>query len=126
MKRLVYILFVSIYLFLNTGISIATHYCGDEIYSVTLATNPTDKEPKDCCEDECCSSCCRTEYTFIKILDSQKIEAVKSINYLQIIDLPRYGIQNDRINSLDQKYLQDIEQFPPGSSICISNCTFLI
>ncbi|MBA4406227.1 hypothetical protein C0389_03035 [bacterium] len=117
---------MSIYLFLNTGISIATHYCGDEIYSVSLETNPTYSGSSDCCGDADCFSRCKTEYTFIKIFDSQKVEAVKDLNYLQAAHLPRYNSQNDRINPTEQTFPQKVEQFPPGSSICIINCIFLI
>lgn len=126
MKKILYILFVTTYLFLNTGISIATHFCGEEIYSIRLATNPIHEEPDGCCSDEFSSSCCKTVYTFVKISDSQKAVAGKDVKYLQAALLPRYSIQNDRINSSNELYFPKVEQFPPGSTICIINCTFLI
>lgn len=126
MKKILYILFVTTYLFLNTGISIATHFCGEEIYSVRLATNPIHDESDGCCNDELCSSYCKTVYTFVKIIDSQKAAAGKDVKYLQAALLPRYSIQNDRINSSNELYFPVVEQFPPGSAICIINCTFLI
>lgn len=126
MKKILYILIITTYLFLNTGISIATHFCGEEIYSVRLATDPIQEEPDGCCSDEFSSSCCKTVYTFVKISDSQKAVASIDAKYLQAALLPRYSIQNDRINSLNELYFPIGEQFPPGSAICIINCTFLI
>jgi hypothetical protein len=125
-KKILYILFAIIYLFLSTGISIATHFCEKEIYSVSFAASHNLNEVDGCCDNECFSSNCETVYSLVKINDSQKVEAAKEINLLQNASLPRYFFNNVKNNSSKRAYLYKINQFLHGSSICVNNCIFLI
>jgi hypothetical protein len=63
-----------LYLFLTTGFTIATHFCGDTINSVNLVSSEADQEPEDCCGEPCSSDCCTTEVSSIKLSDLHKFE----------------------------------------------------
>lgn len=79
-KSLTYIL-LGIYLFFTVGVTIATHVCDGEIRTVSFAVNHSEQE-HNCCDMECESLDCSTNFTFIKLNEVQKTESSKWINII--------------------------------------------
>ncbi|PKL84040.1 MAG: hypothetical protein CVV24_01915 [Ignavibacteriae bacterium HGW-Ignavibacteriae-3] len=91
-----------------------------------MATSYTTEEPEDCCSVKSVAYCCETIYSFVRISDSQKPTAVQKINYTPVASFPNYNFRNNIIKAPIQLSPPVMHQFPEGSVICISNCTFLI
>ena len=63
---------VSSYVFSTIGISVFTHYCGDEIESISLFLKSKnccgdDNEPMNCCKDEVKHLSLKSDFTFLSV-----------------------------------------------------------
>jgi len=76
-KSLTYIL-LGIYLFFTIGVTIVTHVCEGEIRTVSFAVEHSGQEEHNCCEMECESFDCSTNFAFIRLNEVQK--STKKIN----------------------------------------------
>ena len=126
-KKLLHILFASIYLFLTTGLTITAHYCGGEIESISLSRTLNDEDPCGDCETSCCEPCCEDEIQTIKLTDQHTYE----VKFKQ--DLYEIVLTNNLEESIDNFVSNQIHffnsneltylNFPPTHLL---NCTFLI
>jgi hypothetical protein len=69
---------VSIYVFSTIGISVFTHYCGDEIESISYLTKAKsccgdEDEAMDCCKDEVTHFSLKSDFTFYTLVKKQQI-----------------------------------------------------
>lgn len=127
MKKLFYILFVTIYLFLSVGITITAHFCGGKVHSVSLIRSSHDPDPCECNPETCCNPCCSDEVKTIKIEDSYTAQ-------------PKFEIPNtDTALSGYADYVKttvspeivsyQLLRIPPNlqpKDICLLNSSFLI
>jgi hypothetical protein len=75
MRSVIRIAFVTLYLALTVGISIATHLCGGEPVSTDLLSHRP-SEPDDCCgPNEQTDGCCSTVVTTVRIDDAHVLNA---------------------------------------------------
>ncbi len=126
MKKALYILFLAVYLFLTIGVNISAHFCGDELIAVSIVTPHSKSEPDGCCAEPCGDECCHNKITTIKLEDTQKTQAVKTIDNLFASALPEYPSETEILYSELSIPPTTIAHSPPGNKAYILNCSYLI
>ncbi len=69
---------ISSYVFSTIGISVFTHYCGDEIESISYLTKAKsccgdEDEAMDCCKDEVTHLSLKSDFTFYTLVKKQQV-----------------------------------------------------
>lgn len=98
MKKIISILLAFIFLFSTTGVTFATHYCGDKAINYKIVFLLNDKH--DCVGCEMKKGCCRDEIKNLKIQDDfvssyfgiQKVEK-KLFDFSFLIPHPYFYFQ---------------------------------
>jgi len=119
-NKSIHITFLTVYLFFSVGFTVAIHYCGGNVNSVSIATTGTD-EPEDCCGTSCESDCCSTKTISLKLEDNQKIDAQKILDNLQSSSIPRIISYNDQLEFANIIDPATIAFSPPGTAAYITN-----
>lgn len=126
MKKIFSILFIAVYLFLTAGVNIIAHTCGDE---TTIAVQPTSAKDLCACGDEMPTDmCCTTEFTTLKLDDTQTATVTTIAQKLVVIDFltNESGLTN-RFQVSGFRFEPLIPFSPPSNKdLHIFNSVFLI
>lgn len=125
-KKSLYIIFLTVYFFLTVGVSVTAHFCGDELISVAVYTDPDSKEPEGCCEELYSDQCCQDQLTTIKLNDYHKSEAAKSVSNLISTAQIEYSTFDERPDVEIYRLPVVASNSPPGRPVYLINKAFLI
>ena len=128
MKKFLQILFIVVYLLPGIGLTVAYHYCGDNLVSASVASADTDKEPSDCCgEGQEDDTCCHTQFKSFKLDDNQFASTKVELNELTF-DAAEYPEANDNYLYASQNLVNSTLQThsPPGNNTYLINGVLLI
>lgn len=91
MRTVVHIAFVTLYLTVTVGVSIATHLCGGVPVSTGLLSH-SPSEPDDCCgPEEPMDGCCTTVISTVQINDDHLLNA-EWFPVFVVMDLPSLAV----------------------------------
>jgi hypothetical protein len=122
---MLYISFLSVYLLLSIGFSIAHHLCGD--FVIDISVNSTNKEePDNCCGEPCTDDCCKTEFKTIKIDDFQFGETKWELNSYDINFVFPVDTPDQILSEVNLVRTDKLNNSPPGNKTYLLNNTFLI
>lgn len=123
MKKILQILFVSIYLFSTIGLTVAYHFCGNTLVFTAIVLSSSLKEPNDCCgESEQENECCHNQFKSYKLDDLHFASAKNETGnpYTDIVDYPQSTIENYFISQSLNQFL-DQTHSPPGEDAYLIN-----
>ena len=128
MKKLVHILFILAYLLPTIGFTVAYHFCGEKLNSVSIVMTEKVKEPSECCSEEPVDNPCCTDQVVSHKLNDLHFAAAKitveqtNSDYLLIPVETVYQTEVVENFSLQNS----ISHSPPGNPAYITNRTLLI
>jgi len=127
MKKLIIILFLSIYLLFSVGMTLLVHFCGEAITSVELI--PFNSQSNFCCCDDSqgFNECCKNEIKSIQISDEQLVTKVTQSSVLSLTEDIRAEILLTEFDTSNLIYRLAHTKSPPEESpLYILNHSLLI
>lgn len=97
---------VSIYVFSTIGISVFTHYCGNEVESISYLTKGKsccgdEDNAMDCCKDEVTHLSLKSDFTFYTLVKKQQV------TFLQLFYSPISEIYQTNKQTITQVCYKD-------------------
>ena len=121
-------MFILAYLLPTIGFTVAYHFCGETLNSVSVVMTEKAEEPSDCCPEEPVDdSCCSTEIVSVKLDDLHFASAKITVEQpnSDCVLIPSITVYNNEV--VENFSLQNsISHPPPGNPAYITNRTLLI
>ncbi|KAF0152394.1 MAG: hypothetical protein FD143_1032 [Ignavibacteria bacterium] len=128
MKKLLYILFILVYLLPTVGLTVANHFCGDTLVSTNVVLAKALDEPVNCCPDEPeDNSCCSDQIVTYKSDDSHFASAKSSLENISLdytLIHTETSYRNNFVKSFS--FQSTTSHYQPGTPAYIINRTLLI
>jgi hypothetical protein len=127
-KKAIQILFILVYLLPGVGLTVAYHFCGDNLVSSTVVTTTSEKEPSDCCgEGQEEDTCCHTQFKSYKLDDLHFASAKIELNELTFDAADYAETTNNYLFASQNPIHSTLETHsPPGNDTYLLNRVLLI